>query len=86
MARGAPPCARAQLGTTVDALALAAVLAQPFSPVCLSGATTAAQLGSNFAAIELARRLPAGLAASLLGALAQPAEEYWRERSLLSWN
>ncbi|MEZ4558441.1 MAG: hypothetical protein R2854_18775 [Caldilineaceae bacterium] len=40
----------ARLATTVDALALAAVLAQPWAHVVLSGAATVEQLQSNVAA------------------------------------
>jgi aryl-alcohol dehydrogenase-like predicted oxidoreductase len=40
-------------GTTPDALALAAVLAQPWADVVLSGAATVEQLRSNLAALEL---------------------------------
>jgi aryl-alcohol dehydrogenase-like predicted oxidoreductase len=43
-----------RLGATVDALALAAVLAQPWADVVLSGATTVAQLRSNLRALEIA--------------------------------
>ncbi|KAG2431842.1 hypothetical protein HXX76_009335 [Chlamydomonas incerta] len=73
-------------GTGVDALALAAVIAQPFRPMVLSGATTAEQLASNAAALELVGRLQASDLAALMAALRQPAEEYWAERSALSWN
>ncbi len=41
----------ARLGTTSDALALAAVLAQPWADVVLSGAVTTEQLASNVAAL-----------------------------------
>lgn len=73
-------------GTTVDALALAAVIVQPFRPMVLSGATTVEQLQSNAAALELAGRLEASDVAALFSQLAQPAAEYWAERSALSWN
>jgi aryl-alcohol dehydrogenase-like predicted oxidoreductase len=42
-------------GTTVDALALAAALSQPWADVVLSGAVTAEQLTSNLKSIGLAR-------------------------------
>jgi len=69
--------------STVDAVALAAVLAQPWADVVLSGAATAAQLQSNVAATrviwnnQLQKRL---------GLLAEPPEDYWKKRSTLSWN
>jgi aryl-alcohol dehydrogenase-like predicted oxidoreductase len=42
-----------RLGTTIDALALAAALAQPWADVVLSGAATAEQLRSNLAAPDV---------------------------------
>jgi aryl-alcohol dehydrogenase-like predicted oxidoreductase len=67
----------------VDAVALAAVLANPWADVVLSGAVTPAQLGSNLAAphVELD-------AAELeeLAALAEPADRYWRHRGALTWS
>ncbi len=71
-----------RLGATVDALALAAVLAQPWADVVLSGATTVAQLRSNLRALELGWDREA---ATALAALAEPAEAYWRRRSGLTW-
>jgi aryl-alcohol dehydrogenase-like predicted oxidoreductase len=71
------------LHTSIDALCLAAVLAQPWCNTVLSGATTLAQLHSNLAA----RSLPS--AASLvqsLHTLAEPAAEYWQIRRGLLWN
>src|SRR5207247_3465404 len=41
-------------GTTIDAVALAAALSQPWADVVLSGAVTAGQLESNLKAIALA--------------------------------
>ena len=72
-----------RLGATVDALALAAVLAQPWADVVLSGATTVAQLRANLRALETP--WDAG-AATALGALAEPAGAYWRRRAALPWN
>lgn len=66
------------LGTTPDALALAAVLAQPWVDVALSGAATVAQLRSNLAAFELDPPAPA--------IAAEDPETYWEERSALPWN
>ncbi|HEX9012957.1 MAG TPA: aldo/keto reductase [Anaerolineaceae bacterium] len=69
-------------GATVDALALAAVLAQPWADVVLSGAAAADQVRSNAGAFRI--RWDDHLAGQLAG-LAEPPEEYWRERSALSW-
>ncbi|HVN84587.1 MAG TPA: aldo/keto reductase [Candidatus Binatia bacterium] len=70
-------------GLTVDAVALAAVLAQPWADVVLSGAATAAQLNSNLAALTL--ELDSTTLGRLL-ALGQRPDEYWRTRSRLPWN
>jgi aryl-alcohol dehydrogenase-like predicted oxidoreductase len=73
----------AERGTTPDALAFAAVLAQPWADVALSGATTVEQLQSNLAALdvdwdeELDRRL---------APLAEEPDEYWTTRAALPWN
>ncbi|WP_194923360.1 aldo/keto reductase [Catenulispora pinisilvae] len=67
---------------TVDAVALAAVAAQPWADVVLSGAATVAQLESNVAASRL------HLAADQLeqlSVLALPASEYWAQRSRMAW-
>jgi aryl-alcohol dehydrogenase-like predicted oxidoreductase len=70
-------------GTTPDALALAAVLAEPWADVVLSGAATVDQLRSNLAALEL--ELDEGLDAEL-ASLAEDPARYWEERSALPWN
>ena len=70
-------------GTTPDALALAAVLAQPWVDVALSGAATAGTLRSNLAALDAA--WDAELE-QRLAELAEPAEAYWERRSELAWN
>lgn len=62
-------------GTSPDALALAAVLAQPFTDVALSGATTVEQLRSNLA----------GGAAPDLPDVAEDPAVYWAGRSALTW-
>jgi aryl-alcohol dehydrogenase-like predicted oxidoreductase len=70
-------------GTTPDALALAAVLAQPWADVVLSGAATVDTVRSNLAALEVhwdAR------AEEELAPLEEPADEYWERRSELAWN
>jgi aryl-alcohol dehydrogenase-like predicted oxidoreductase len=70
-------------GTTPDALALAAVLAQPWVDVVLSGAATVDVLRSNLAALDVAWDAELD---ERLEALAEPADEYWERRSKLPWN
>jgi aryl-alcohol dehydrogenase-like predicted oxidoreductase len=72
-----------RLQTTVDALALAAVLAQPWAGVVLSGAATAAQLESNLRAVDVVWD---GQAAASLEDLVESPEIYWDVRSQLRWN
>jgi aryl-alcohol dehydrogenase-like predicted oxidoreductase len=71
-----------RLGTTIDALALAAALAQPWADVVLSGASTTAQLASNLRALDVAWD---EAAAARLAAAAEPPEAYWRRRGALPW-
>jgi aryl-alcohol dehydrogenase-like predicted oxidoreductase len=73
----------ARLGTTLDGLALAAALAQPWVSCVLSGAATAAQLQSNAAAAALT--LEQGTAERLATLLAEPPAVYWQRRSTLAW-
>jgi aryl-alcohol dehydrogenase-like predicted oxidoreductase len=83
--RGAiEPLARAarRRGVGEDALAIAAVLAQPWMDTVLSGASTVAQLESNIAAFEI------GWDAALdeeLAPLSETSEVYWKTRSGLRW-
>ncbi|MFG3223961.1 aldo/keto reductase [Kitasatospora sp. NPDC048194] len=72
----------ARTAAAPDALALAAAAAQPWADIVLSGAATLDQLASNLAAAEVSLT-PEDLAA--LGALAEPAETYWRTRACLPW-
>lgn len=64
-----------QHGSTPDALAIGAAVAQPWADVVLSGATTKEQLDSN-----LAYRLDGPL-----NEFVQQPDEYWTERSALPW-
>ncbi|HEX5879701.1 MAG TPA: aldo/keto reductase [Actinomycetota bacterium] len=73
----------ARHGVGMDAVALAAVLANPWADVVLSGAVTPAQLEANLAAVRV--ELDPGELEEL-AALAEPPERYWRERSALSWS
>lgn len=72
-----------RLETSVDALALAAVLARPWADVVLSGAASMDHLASNLAAEEAVFD---EAAASALKDLAESPETYWRIRSHLAWN
>lgn len=65
-------------GVPLDQVAIAAVLAQPWATVVLSGAVDPAQLASNLAAPTVA--LPDGL-----DTLAEPAADYWAARSARTW-
>jgi aryl-alcohol dehydrogenase-like predicted oxidoreductase len=69
--------------TTEDAIALAAVLAQPWAGVVLSGAATVAQLESNLAARAVV--WDDALEQRLAG-LVEPSDAYWETRSQLPWN
>jgi aryl-alcohol dehydrogenase-like predicted oxidoreductase len=72
-----------RLGTTIDALALAGVLAQPWADLVLSGAATVPQLQSNMAALAVPWDAEA---AEVLAALVEPPEVYWQTRASLKWN
>jgi aryl-alcohol dehydrogenase-like predicted oxidoreductase len=72
-----------RLGTSPDAVALGAVLAQPFTDVVLSGASTEEALRSNLAAVEI--ELDPGTLAEL-DTLAEDSEDYWAARGALAWN
>ncbi len=70
-------------GTTVDAVALAAALAQPWADVVLSGAATQEQLHANLGA------LPINLTDADwvdLHTFAESPQSYWSTRSRLTWN
>jgi aryl-alcohol dehydrogenase-like predicted oxidoreductase len=65
-----------------DRIAIAAALANPWVDVVLSGAVTVEQLRSNARAATL-RLAPDQLAD--LAKMAEPPEQYWKERSQLAW-
>jgi aryl-alcohol dehydrogenase-like predicted oxidoreductase len=75
--------AAAELGSSEDALAMATVLAQPWTSVVLSGAATVEHLESNVQALELPLTPEV---VERLRSLAEPPEEYWQTRSELPWN
>jgi aryl-alcohol dehydrogenase-like predicted oxidoreductase len=68
----------ASSGVEPDALAIAAVLAQPWVSVVLSGAVGVDQLASNLRALDVA-------AAGFPG-IAEPADGYWAARSARPWS
>jgi aryl-alcohol dehydrogenase-like predicted oxidoreductase len=72
-----------QHATTVDALGLAGVLAQPWVDVVLLGAATVDHLRSNLAATTVA--WDASIA-ERLAPLAEDPHAYWAGRSQLAWN
>ena len=74
--------AAAEHGTTPDALALAAVMAQPWAGVVLSGAATVATLLSNLQAAHLAWTPEVD---ERLAGVAEDASSYWERRSALRW-
>jgi aryl-alcohol dehydrogenase-like predicted oxidoreductase len=72
-----------RLSCSLDALALAAVLAQPWVDVVLSGAATVEQLRSNVAAVSVAFD---GVAGETLASICEDPAEYWNTRARLVWN
>ena len=85
--QGRPAAALARVATRhgvgVDAVALAAALANPWADVVLSGAVTPAQLESNLAALRVE---PDDGELEELGALAEPPDAYWQARAALAWS
>jgi aryl-alcohol dehydrogenase-like predicted oxidoreductase len=73
----------ARFDSSLDAIALAACLAQPFADVVLSGAVTAQHVLSN--AKSLLLKLD-GEAMTRLTALAETSQSYWATRKNLPWN
>lgn len=73
----------ARLNTSVDAMAIAAVVAQPWVDVVLSGAAKIEHLESNLRSLEVEwdERAKENLAR-----LIEPADLYWQKRSALPWN
>ena len=71
------------LGTSTDALVLAASLSQPFADVVLSGATNADQMLSNVQACRL--QIDQAILDRLLS-FAEPPDIYWTTRNKLAWN
>jgi len=72
-----------RLNATVDSLALAAAMQQPFANVVLSGAACVAHLKSNLKAQDVAWD---NSLAEMLSELREPVARYWQVRSELEWN
>jgi len=82
--RGAVPelaTAAREADATPDAVALAAVLAEPWVDVVLSGAATVEQLRSNLGAVSIG-----SVDAGAFGSLVEEPETYWSKRGELPWN
>jgi aryl-alcohol dehydrogenase-like predicted oxidoreductase len=73
----------ARFDTTLDAVALAAILDQPWAHVVLSGAATVDQLHANLAALSFPRPLAV---ADDFSQFAETPEIYWETRARLPWN
>jgi aryl-alcohol dehydrogenase-like predicted oxidoreductase len=71
------------LDTTIDALALAAVLALPWVDVALSGAARIDHIKSNVQALNVE---PGDWLENLLVELREKPQDYWRIRGGLDWN
>lgn len=72
-----------RLQTTWDALALAAILAQPWVDVVLSGAADGKHLASNLNALQVDYDAAATQA---LDEIRESPKDYWGKRSQLQWN
>lgn len=72
-----------RLETTIDALALAAVLSLDWVDIVLSGAANCEHLTSNLKAADVPWDQ---MAAITLARLAESPEAYWQTRSQLKWN
>lgn len=73
----------ARLGVTLDALALAAALAQPWADAVLSGAASPEHLHSNVTALRVSWDEEA---AEQHQVLAEDPQQYWATRAGLPWN
>jgi aryl-alcohol dehydrogenase-like predicted oxidoreductase len=72
-----------RLHTTIDALALAAVIDQPWVSLVLSGAAKETHLVSNLKAVDVAWDQQA---AASLADLVETPDVYWHIRDQLAWN
>jgi aryl-alcohol dehydrogenase-like predicted oxidoreductase len=65
-------------GTSIETLAIAAALHQPWATVVLSGAVSSEQLRGHLAAFDFQGEIPVRLAP-------EPPEQYWQRRSAIPW-
>jgi aryl-alcohol dehydrogenase-like predicted oxidoreductase len=72
-----------RLNTTLDGLALAAILQQSWVDVVLSGAATYEHLHANLKALEVQWDEKASFE---LGKINEPPPVYWKKRKTLRWN
>jgi aryl-alcohol dehydrogenase-like predicted oxidoreductase len=72
----------ARLATSVDAMALAAALARPWTDLVLSGATTTHQLRSNLRALDCPWD---DASETRLSGSAFDPHEYWARRASRPW-
>jgi aryl-alcohol dehydrogenase-like predicted oxidoreductase len=79
---GALEAVAARREATVDQVAMAAALHQPWADVVLSGAVTVPQLHSNLAALELSLT---DADFDVLASLAEDPPSYWERRGALPW-
>jgi aryl-alcohol dehydrogenase-like predicted oxidoreductase len=70
----------ASRGTTLETLAVAAALAQPWADVVLSGAVTRDQLQGSLDALGLGIDCPSPVG------VAEAPDSYWRQRATLAWS
>ena len=70
----------ARLCTTIETLAVAAALSQPWADVVLSGAVTCDQLQEHVAALAIGTERVPPLP------IAEPSNLYWRRRATLAWS
>jgi aryl-alcohol dehydrogenase-like predicted oxidoreductase len=68
-----------EAGATVETIAVAAAVAQPWADVVLCGAVTADQLQAHLAALDLAVR------GVVPPPVAEPPDAYWGRRAALAW-
>jgi aryl-alcohol dehydrogenase-like predicted oxidoreductase len=66
-------------GTTVERIAMATALAQPWADVVLSGAVTTTHLLDHVAALELSGD------ATRIASVAEAPDAYWQRRQNLEW-
>jgi aryl-alcohol dehydrogenase-like predicted oxidoreductase len=66
------------LGTTIEAVAMASALAQPWATVVLSGAVTSQQLDAGLVALDMVPCVAPPR-------VAETPERYWQKRAAMAW-